>query len=275
MADSTGQSGKAVNWKPLAITGLAVIVLLSFHPRFGDIVTLIGNLTWPAILLYLIFLLSDEIRDFFRAIVKKAEDPKNDMSLGKDGLEFRRQIEKTQATLEELKVDQAQTQSLALQAVASKQRLKVRAQQAEQGIPPELLKLAEDYMHIDADNWRERVRLKDAAAREMANFVIVNDVNRDLLGAQHQEGLILALAAASHALPRKDDFTALMRVSHEVTRLHVKYRVVLALGRLFEQGMVDDSQKNEVLQMLDQYKHGADASLLGRIKQTERMIKEQ
>lgn len=258
----------------MLVACLVVLAVISYHPNFGDIVTLIGNLAWPVVLIFVIYLLRDEVKSFFRAVTRKVEDPKNNLLIGKSGLEIKRQIEQTQAKVDEMKLDQETTQALALQAFVLKKKAGEKSIVSKESIPAQLSELAENYMNINASEWRERVRLKDAAARELASFVIVNEVSRTLLGSQHHEGLILALAAASHTLPESGDLDALMHVAHEVNRLHVKYRIVLAMGRLFERGMVDERQKEEILQVLNLYKHDADNSLRRRIEQTELLMRE-
>lgn len=236
-----------------------------FLELVGQLVKLASALAWPATLLIVLYYLRDPAGTLLEAISERIKDPASDVAIGKEGLAIK-------SRLEALEIDQEQTKSLTLQAlgVGDEAESDIRASDTE--VDPELMRLANEYLQIEDPGWSKRVRLKDAAARKMADLVITKNISRSLLARQHHEGLILALAAASHALPQPDDFEHLLHVADEVERLHIKYRIVMAIGRLFERGLADVTKGEDACAVLDAYKHGADKSLRGRIKYTETAI---
>ncbi len=233
-------------------------------------VNLAAALVWPAAVLVVLYYLRAPVSRLLDALSSRIGDPRTDVSISKEGLEFRSRIES-------LEVDQEQTKSLTLQALGVSQEpgfktSKVPGQQNQQ-IDAELLQLANEYLAIEHADWSQRVNLKDTAARKMADIVVTKNVARELLVQQQNQGLILALAAASHTLPEPGDLELLMPVADQVTRLHVKYRIVMAIGRLFERSVADKSITERVLNVLASFRQGADQSLLSRIAYTEVVVK--
>lgn len=230
-------------------------------------VNLAAALVWPVAVLVVLYYLREPVSRLLDALSSRIGDPGTDVSISKEGLEFRSRIES-------LEVDQEQTKSLTLQALGVSQEPGFRASKAQsQQLDAELLRLANEYLMIEHKDWSQRVNLKDTAALKMADIVVTKDVARELLIQQQNEGLILALAAASHTLPEPGDLELLMRVVDQVTRLHVKYRIVMAIGRLFDRGVADTSMAEPVFKMLTAFRQGADQSLLSRIAYTESIIK--
>nr|WP_067286878.1 hypothetical protein [Marinobacterium profundum] len=230
-------------------------------------VDLAAALVWPAAVLVVLYYLREPVSRLLDAVSSRIGDPAADVSISKEGLEFRSRIES-------LEVDQEQTKSLTLQALGVSQEPGFRTSMAQsQQIDTELLRLANEYLMIEHKDWSQRVNLKDTAALKMADIVVTQSVPRELLIQQQNEGLILALAAASHTLPESGDLELLMQVADQVTRLHVKYRIVMAVGRLFERGVADRSMAESVLKLLTAYRQGADQSLLRRIAYSESTIK--
>jgi hypothetical protein len=230
-------------------------------------VNLATALVWPAAVLVVLYYLRAPVSRLLDALSSRIGDPRTDVSISKEGLEFRSRIES-------LEVDQEQTKSLTLQALGVLDGANVpQPEEQSQHIDAELLQLASEYLEIHNADWSQRVNLKDTAARKMADIVITKNVARELLVQQQNEGLILALAAASHMLPKPGDLELLMRIADQVTRLHVKYRIVMAIGRLFERGIADKSMAEPVFNLLASFRQGADQSLLNRIDYTESTVK--
>ncbi len=71
----------------------------------------------------------------------------------------------------------------------------------------------------------------------------------------------MALATAAHAAPMPGDFDRLMRIAPGVTRLHVKYRIVLALEEMFRRRLCGPSDRAQALAVLKGFQKNADASL--------------
>jgi hypothetical protein len=140
-------------------------------------------------------------------------------------------------------------------------------------IDHELLLLADEYLGISVSDWSERVRLKDAMSRKMAKMVIDRNISKDLLAVQGHEGLLMALASAIHASPDRRDFARISRIPHKVERLHVKYRIAMALARIFEQHLALRDDADRALEILDLFNVDADPVLRHRIYKTRRVIK--
>lgn len=238
----------------------------SFIRFIEQIVNLISAFAWPATVLVALYYLRRPIEGLLESFASRIRDPRSEVAIGKEGLEIK-------SRLESLEIDQEQTKSLTLQALGVSEQSSNDSEPSTQELDPALVALADEYMKIEHPNWSQRVRMKDATARKLADMVITKNISRALLAHQHHEGLILALAAASHTLPREGDLAHLLHVADEASRLHVKYRIVMAFGRLFERGIADKSQIDTVCEALRSYKHGADKPLRDRIQYTEAAIR--
>ena len=238
-----------------------------------ELVKLAGHLAWPLAILIIIFFVRKELKAAFNALTKRIADPASNISIGKEGLEIKSQVDAALGRIESLEVDQNQSKELIFGVLDRKEEQGVRIK-SETGlsIDSELIQLANEYIRISASDWAERVRLKDEVARKMANLIITKHVPKDLLVAQDHEGLIMALVSAIHTAPDKEDFARISKIAHKVKRLHIKYRIVMALGRIFEQNLATEADVDRALEILDLYKVGADAPLHYRIAQTKAMI---
>lgn len=238
----------------------------SFIRLIEQFVNLIAAAFWPATVLFALYHLKRPIENILESFAERIRDPRSDVAVGKEGLEIK-------SRLQSLEIDQEQTKSLTLQALGVPETTSEAEPKNATEIDPELQAAADEYMAIEHPSWSTRVRLKDSAARKLADIVITKNISRELLARQHHEGLILALAAASHALPRSGDLEHLLHVADEANRLHVKYRIVMALGRLFERGFAGQDSVENVCALLSSYKHDADKSLAERIAYTESVVK--
>lgn len=236
-----------------------------------QLVTFAGHLAWPATVVLLVYLAREPIHGVIESLAARIRDPRSQLAISKEGIEIRTMID---AKLESIEIDQEQTKSLALQALRLTDTGKAPETSDEEDFPQELVQLADEYLKISHPDWVERVREKDGAARRMAELVITKGVSRDLLAGQQHEGLVLALATTIHTLPQPADIGRLLRVADEVNRLHVKYRIVLAVGRLFERQMTTPDDVPRIRDVLKLYKRDADAPLKRRIKYTEKTIKD-
>jgi hypothetical protein len=138
----------------------------------------------------------------------------------------------------------------------------------------ELAKMGTDYMTISIADWAERTRAKDAKANEMAAFALKNGLLPQTIFdyiQSHlpvQEGLVLALATVINFDPHQTDLQLLMPVSQKLERLHVRYRVLLAIVTLNKKGFIADNDKQSVIDLVKSYKTKADNSLLEQIDHT-------
>ncbi|UTW11667.1 hypothetical protein [Marinobacterium rhizophilum] len=238
----------------------------SFISFIEQLVELGAALAWPATVLAVLYYLRDPAGDLLQALADRIKDPRSEVSIGREGLAIK-------SRLEALEIDQEQTKSLTLQALGVSERGMQEPGTQSIELDADLLRLADDYLAIDDPSWSKRVRLKDAAAMQMADLVITRNIPRQLMAQQQHEGIILALAAASHALPTADDTELLVQVAGEAQRLHVRYRILMAIGRLIERGLVDSDQADAIGHVLQSYKRGADVSLRNRLAYTENLIK--
>jgi hypothetical protein len=140
----------------------------------------------------------------------------------------------------------------------------------------ELQQMADDYLKISHPDWAERVRLKDNAANAMAEFVLKKGIPKADIGAaiakNYNQGLVIALAATIAVRPEPNDTGLLLAAASNTTRLHVCYRVLVALVALSEKRLIPAAYKAEVLQLLERYRAGADQSLLEMIRYTTSLI---
>jgi hypothetical protein len=138
----------------------------------------------------------------------------------------------------------------------------------------ELVKMANDYMGIRIADWAERTRAKDAKANEMASFALKNGLSPQMIFDYTQnhlpinEGLVLALATLINFDPHQTDLQLLMQVAQKLDRLHVRYRVLLAIVTLNKRGFIADNDKQSVTDLVKSYKLKADNSLLEQIDHT-------
>lgn len=69
-----------------------------------------------------------------------------------------------------------------------------------------------------------------------------------------------------------EDFSRISKVAHKVKRLHIKYRIAMALGRIFEQSLATNANVARAFEILELYGVGADKPLRHRISQTKAII---
>jgi hypothetical protein len=139
--------------------------------------------------------------------------------------------------------------------------------------------MARDYVQYYHPNYHERVSAKNQKIDEMANLILSQGIRHYIdytmiqsAPPEEREGLIAGLAAVINALPQKGDWERLAPIAHSVTRLHVRYRVAQALGKLFSARLAGTEDIPTVASILAQYKRGADTSLQSLIDQTRSLI---
>jgi hypothetical protein len=242
----------------------------------AKLVQLAGHLAWPVTVILVAYTLRVQVRSLISAITKRIEDKTSDISIGKEGLAIKCRTDAALGSIESLRldVDEVKNKLAQLQTVTGDTGFvpaETTSREADL-VDNGLLKLADDYLKITATEWGERVRMKDEAAISMGDYINSRRISRDLLAKQEHEGLILGLASAIHSAPEKGDLDRLLRVRGNVSKLHVKYRIVMAIGRIFERNLVSIEDITRVLSVLDQFAQGADDSLARRITQTRSII---
>lgn len=140
-----------------------------------------------------------------------------------------------------------------------------------------LLSMADRYIGNKTEGWRQRTQEKDALAEEMAAYLLKRKISKastlSLFEENKNEGLMLAVAAATAANPEPGDPELLFQQALTVNRLHVKYRVLMAIDSMFKKGLLSDKEKKDrVTEILKAYTRHADRPLLKKIDDTRSQI---
>lgn len=225
-------------------------------------INMVAVVVWPITLLIIFWKFRQQLINILKSISHRMADSRTDVSIGKDGLEIR-------SRLEIVEIDQEQTRTLTLQALGIDGSHKTETTDI---ISEELFSIADQYLNINEPDYTTRLRLKDEAAIIMASIVVTNNIARPRLAEQSHDGLSLALAATSHAVPQSEDLNLLLNAGRNVTRLHVKYRIVMATERLFTRGLADISAKGSVENLFQSFANEGDQPLINRINYARKAI---
>jgi len=235
-------------------------------------VTLAGHIAWPVTAIVVLIIVRKELLAIFNALSSRILDPKTSIVLSKDGIELNSLLSATLGKLESLQSNQKQTTDMILASQSAKATNATSNGQESLTIHSGLMALADGYLKVSVSDWRERVRLKDEYASKMGNLVITHSISRDWLASQDHEGLLMALTSAIHLLPDEKDFDRLAQIAGKIRRLHIKYRLTMAIGRIFEQNLIAECNAADAKNILDQYEVTADPPLKKRIEQTRSII---
>jgi hypothetical protein len=230
-----------------------------------QIVLLVGHLAWPLVAILVLFALRVQLKHVFHSLAKRVADPSSDISVA-DLLSIKNSLAANSGKLEAL--------GLGLQVVGTGVHSASPAAVTEP--TPEnkatLLQLADDYLKVNIADAADRVRRKNQLATQMGNFIVQHQISRQWVVAQDHEGLNVGLASAINAVPLEGDLDLLLKASKRVTKLHVMYRIVVALGRLFEAGVATAADAAGAKAVLSAFMQKADDSLRRRIDQTQSII---
>jgi hypothetical protein len=227
-----------------------------------DFAELAHALGWPITVLIAIYVLRAELRGFMNKLTEQISKAAN-ISIGAKGLEIKLAAVNTRVTA----IQATQESS------APRGRKSSRGDKSEE-IPARLNDLASEYLKLDVPDPRERVRRKNEMAREMGDLVLEMNVSRKLLVSRGDQGLIVAFAAAVVAQPEPDDLALLLDTQGVAKRLHVRYRLVLALAVLINKGFVADADRERVDTTLTAFDRGADPPLNKLIADTKSLSQE-
>lgn len=201
--------------------------------------------------------------------------------------ETKAQIESTQAQVAALETKQDLLISMPSSEVDPSDAGSPLRSEELSGAPPqpqevedyglEVLKnLARAYLNIESPDYSVRLRMKNDTARQMYKLILKYQISKERLTDEairsQNEGLALALAGYSLGNPEPEDVTRLEKVAFNVKRLHVRYRIVNALGQLFEKRMVKSEDQPTIINILDMYERDADESLRKLIKNTRSLM---
>jgi hypothetical protein len=261
---------KLLTNSPSLIAGAIFFLLLTFHPNIEYLVQLLIGYAWPVSILTCVALLKDSVMNAVNAVADRIRDPNTSVRVGREGLEIKRLKEEEQA------IENEQLREIGKGVlVAPPTEFKAIAHgtpAADESIPDELLRLADKYMKVNEPSYQLRVRIKDDLARQMAAAAVLQGISKERLASELHEGLILTLASMIHLNPEPEDYSLIYRVSDEANRLHVKYRIVLAIGRLQERRLIPQTDRKGMLGILDSYMKDADEALRRRIIYTRSLF---
>lgn len=240
------------------------------------IVTTIGHVAWPATAIGIAVIVRKELLNVIAALAKRIEDKNSSFSITKEGLEIKAVVEAQEARLVSMQAEQDQVKSLALRHFKpTRPQDAVTLEQVEtRDVDTQLRKMADDYMNINLPDYSERTRVKNAAAEEMAFYIVSNKINKDQLTNEKHEGLIIALAESIILSADTGDAARLLKAAHGAKRLHVRYRVLIAVTKLLERNLLPLPVLGSVKELLRDYEVGADNSLKRLIANVTSLLNE-
>ena len=216
---------------------------------------------WPLVALVALFILRQQIRSF---LVKLGETlgRAGQISIGAKGLEIKydAKIAAINSRVAALGAAQTQVTESVYKSKGTRRRRGAQGQAAV-AIPLDLQVLVHAYTAVDDPDWHVRVSKKNDLALQMGDLVIEQRIDRDLLASETDEGFHLALAAAAVADPEIADLDRLLLLALTAKRLHVRYKIVVALVSLINKGLVQVSRVPAVREALHRMASGADDAL--------------
>jgi len=240
------------------------------------IVTTVGHVPWPATAIGIAVIARKELLSIFAALAKRIEDKGSNVSITKEGLEIKATVEAQEARLVSMQAEQDQVKSLALRHFKT-----TRSPEAATLTPVEtgnidahLREMADGYMAISLPDYSERTRAKNKAAEEMAFYVVSNKISKDQLAQEKHEGLLIALAESIILSAEVGDAEQLLKAARGAKRLHVRYRVLIAVTKLLERNLLPLPGLGAVRELLRDYEVGADSSLKRLISNVTALVNE-
>ncbi len=240
------------------------------------VVNTIGHIAWPVTAVGIVVMTRKELRGVFVAIAKRIEDRNSAILITKEGLEIKAVVEAQEARLVSMQAEQDQVKSLALQQLKqpAKSNTQLIERGREDGIYSRLREMADAYMQINIQDYSERTRAKNAAAGEMAFYILSNNISKDQLVNEPHEGLLIALAESIILSADNKDAERLLKVANRATRLHVKYRILIAITKLLERDLFTSDNLVTVRAILSKYEDSADSPLKRLISNVTALVNE-
>lgn len=229
-----------------------------------EFVELVKALAWPVTLLIGVYTLRSELR-LFMTRISEAISQAAQITVGRRGVD----IKLAQ------RITAVNTRVTAVQAMQIQTRTAHRLKHGDQAatkVPEELLALASQYSGLQITDYRTRLHRKNAIALEMGEIVVRSHLDRILLVGRKDEALALALAAATIAEPKTTDFDLVVDASTWCKRLHVRYRIVLAISVLINEGLTPSNSAEQIQHSLMTMSEGADQPLNNIISDTKALV---
>lgn len=183
-----------------------------------DFAELMSAIAWPAVVGVAMWWFRTSLKEIADGFAERVRTAKT-LKYGKFTLEGLVQAQKQM----EVRVStMAAQQGVVVDKVFARQSQGV-------GLPDDLRALAKEYMEVTIEDRRERVRRKNELARQMADIVLSQGLSPDDLLKSDSEGVWMAVVSAIAIRPQEGDLESLLDVADRATRLHVRYRTVVAL----------------------------------------------
>lgn len=138
-----------------------------------------------------------------------------------------------------------------------------------------LTTLANSYIEkTSIPDYDQRLRLKAELGRRMGEIIARNNISKDTLLKQNQsEGMLMALAYSVQLRPSDGDLQILSSISKHTKQLYTKYSILLAYDTLARNGFINSDQIEEILDIINKFKVGADLPLQRKIDDSLNVIK--
>ena len=133
--------------------------------------------------------------------------------------------------------------------------------------------IAKRYMDISVPDISQRVSMKNRVAVELGTFILTNRIPVERIANETDEGMLLGVAEAALLNPTDCDPALVLLAAQRVkVRLHVKYRMLLALGILVRANRLTSEQRTAVRLLCHEYAKRSDDSLMTLINETLREL---
>lgn len=132
--------------------------------------------------------------------------------------------------------------------------------------------LAKEYLAVNDPDPVRRLAIKNELAKQLHTTALQNGVSRDALANETNEAMILTLASLVLASPVVEDMPRLLKAGAHATRLHVQYRVVMALAELYRQNLAQPAFREPANALLRLYLERANRPLRDAIRATVELM---
>lgn len=219
--------------------------------------TATAQLLWPLLILCALLVFRTQLRAAVQALTQRIRDPNFSLAVGP--FELTARVKELTSKVESLQVDSV---------VLSRQVSTPAAASGGDAAFEALRRLADEYRNVAIPDWQQRVLKKDELAAEMARQVISGGISRAKLSQERDEGMRMALATTIHFSPTPGDEELIKVAAPGVQLKHVRYRFMMAIGKLDQLGLISPRNIQWVLQLAEEYRRSADPPLLDRIDRT-------
>jgi len=175
----------------------------------------------------------------------------------------KRELTSTQERIEDVKlaVDLKSVEQTSLQKDDKQQEL--------------LIDLVDSYIkRTTIEDYTERLKVKAELGRKMGQIIVRNSLSKeDLLRDHPKEGMYLALAYSVQLRPDNESLVILNQLAKLTSQLYIRYVILIGYRTLTSSGFISKSQARDIYNIVLDFRHGADNSLLRHIEDTINMLR--